>query len=348
MRRFQHSVTLVVVTLSFTHHLSAQEYSGGKLSGYVMGDYFFKLKGDSTAAGSQYASVRKDDQAFQLRRLYLIYNHTISDWFAAQFLLEGNDKTFTDGKHGVFVKTAYLEWKELLANHSLFIGLVPTPTWSILTEPIWNYRSIEKTILDFRGMGVASDIGVQLRGRSDARGSISYVVMVGNGTGQRPENNRSKKYYASVSAKPSDRFVLETYADFEPTGSEQYVLTLRGFAAYQSEHVTAGVEVFQQRHHSQLPQGRGKTPFGLSTFVWGNIAGDLRAFGRFDLFDPDTKLSNVGMREFFVTTGIDYMPVKDVHFMPNVWMNFFASKSSAQRSQQADIVVRLSFFYLYR
>jgi len=313
-----------------------------------MGDYFYKLNGDSTGTGSQYSSGRKDDQAFQLRRLYLIYDHTISDKFAAQFLLEGNDKTFTDGKHGVFVKTAYLEWKEFLTNHSFFIGLVPTPTWSTLTERLWNYRSIEKTILDFRGLGIPSDIGMQLRGRSDARGSISYVVMVGNGTGQRPENNRYKKYYASLCAKPIEPFVLEAYADFEPTGSEKHVLTLRGFAAYQSEHFTAGIEVFQQRHHNQPLQGRDKTPFGLSTFAWGDIAGNLRAFGRFDLFDPDAKLANVGFREFFVTTGIDYMPVKDVHFMPNVWMNFFADKSPARRSQQADIVARLSFFYYYR
>lgn len=328
----------------------AQEQSGGKFGGYVMGDYFYKVRGDSTGAGSQYSSVKKDEQAFQFRRIYLGYDHTISEKFAAQVLLEANDKVFTEGRHGVFVKTAYLEWKEIIPFGSFFIGLVPTPTWSLVTEKLWNYRSIEKTIIDFRGLGVASDIGIQLRGGFDQGGIVNYVVMVGNGNGQRPENNKYKKYYGSLHVKPVRQLIVEAYADFEPLGGDRDILTLRGFAAFQSDQLTAGVEVIQQRQRRLGVAGADRIPFGVSVFAWGPIPGTtgFTLFGRFDYSDPDTKVKGAGYNEMFVTAGLDYMPVKDVHFMPNIWINAFSRKSSALRSRPADVVARLTFFYLYR
>lgn len=324
--------------------------SGGTVGGYVMGDYFYKIRGDSTGNGSQYSSLRKDEHAFQFRRIYFSYDHTISEKFAAQFILEANDRTFTDGKHGVFVKTAFLEWKEIIPHGSFFIGLVPTPTWSLLTEKVWNYRSIEKSILDFRSLGVASDIGVQLRGSLDARGVFNYVVMVGNGNGQRPENNTYKKYYGSFYLKPTQHFIIEGYADYEPLGNTRDVLTLRGFAAYQSDAITVGAEVFQQNQRRLGPAGANRTPFGISAFVRAPMPGttELNVFGRFDYFDPDVNLKNTGFKEMFVTAGVDYMPVKDVHFMPNIWINTFQNKSGGAAARRADVVARLSFFYVYR
>ncbi len=347
----QNLFLFVLIAPSFMMDTSfAQEQSGGKLGGYVMGDYFYKIHGDSTGTASQYSALSKDDQAFQFRRIYLTYHHTISKNFAAQFTLEANDRVFTDGKHGVFVKTAFLEWKDIFPYSSFFIGLVPTPTWSLLTEKVWNYRSIEKTILDFRSLGTASDIGVQLRGSFDNRGRFAYVVMMGNGTGQRPENNRYKKYYGALSVKPVQGLVLEGYADYEPFGGRRNILTLKGFAAYQSETITAGLEVFQQTQRQLGAGGTDRSPFGVTVFVWAPVPGTsgLNVFGRFDSFDPDRKLTNAGFREMFVTAGLDYMPLQDVHFMPNIWMNVFQNKSSGGSSRPADVVARLTFFYLYR
>jgi hypothetical protein len=346
------SLTILIFTVS----LFAQDKPAGKVHGYVFGDYFYKIGGDSTGSGSQYSGIKKADQAFQFRRLYLYYDHTFDETFSAQFLLEGNDKALTDGKHGVFVKTAYLEWKNIFANSNLWFGLIPTPTWSLLSEKVWNYRSVEKTITDFRGLGGASDIGIGLRGKFDEGGTVNYVAMIGNGTGQKPENNKLKKYYFSLSVKPLKEFVVEGYVDYEPGFDDKNKTTLKGFAAYQTENVTVGVEGLTQIQTKQgaIPIGQtipdDKTPFGISFFAWApvpNVEG-LNAYGRFDLYNPDTKNTTSGYKETFIVVGLDYMPIKNVHVMPNLWINSYSNKASGGTNPDADVVGRLTFFYVYK
>lgn len=345
MKLTRYSIPLFALVFLFSSVLAQEK---GKVSGYVFGDYFYKIGGDSTGTGSQYSSLTKDYQAFQFRRLYLYYEHNLSEKFFAQFLLEGNDKAFTDGKHGVFVKTAYLEWKDIIPTGNLLFGLVPTPTWSLLSEKVWNYRSIEKTIIDYRGLGVASDIGIMMRGKFDNEGMFNYVAMIGNGNGQKPESNKYKKYYLSLSAKPVKEVVVEGYADYEPAFGDKNKTTLKGFAAYQSAEFTIGAEVFQQIQEKASATGEDRKPFGISVFAWApipNVEG-LNAFARYDFYNPDTKVSNTGFNENFVTVGLDYMPISNVHLMPNFWLNSFSAKGTG--SQDADVVGRVTFYYVYK
>lgn len=328
----------------------AQDAPSGKFSGLIFGDYFYKIRGDSTGGGSQYSSLRKDQQAFQFRRFYLFYDYTISQTFAAQFLLEANDKAFTDGKHGVFLKTAYVEWKNILPLANLSLGLIPTPSWVHVTEKTWAYRSIEKTIADFRGLGIATDIGVGLRGKFSEAGTLSYMAMIGNGSGQKPESNKYKKYYGSLLYKPLPEIFLEGYADFEPAGSDRSTTTVKGFAAYQSENAAAGVEVVRQQLTQGGTAGADRVPFGFAVFVRARIPGttDLGAFARYDHYDPDTKVSGAGYTEDFFTAGLDVVPVKDLHLMPNIWVNTYADKGASGVSPDADVVGRMTFFLVFK
>jgi hypothetical protein len=328
----------------------SQDKAGGKVHGYVFGDYFYKLGGNAAELStSQYSKVERDFQGFQFRRLYLYYEHNLSEKFFAQFLLEGNDKALEPGgRHGVFVKTAYLEWKELVPMGSLLFGLVPTPTWSLLSEKVWNYRSIEKTIIDYRGFGNASDLGVMLRGKFDKEGKFNYIAMIGNGNGQKPENNKYKKYYLSLSVKPLKDFVVEGYLDYEPAALEKNKTTLKGFAAYQSEKLAVGAEIFQQTQSKAGAAGANKVPWGLCLFAWAPIPGatGLNAFARYDIFDPDKEISASGFKESFLVFGLDYMPIGSVHIMPNLWVNSFSAKGVGEKD--ADVVGRISFFYIYK
>jgi hypothetical protein len=123
-------------------HVYSQEQSFGKIHGYVFGDYFYMLGADTAAirGAAQYSATPKDSQAFQFRRLYLYYDQTFSEKFFAQFLPQGNDKTFEPGgEYGMFLKGAHLEWKGLAPLGSFSLVLVPTPTWSFLSEKVWNY-----------------------------------------------------------------------------------------------------------------------------------------------------------------------------------------------------------------
>jgi hypothetical protein len=150
--------------------------------------------------------------------------------------------------------------------------------------------------------------------------------------------------------------VLEGYVDFEPNAGDKNKTTLKGFAAYQTETFTAGVEALTQIQAKQgvIPPGQttpnDKTPFGISLFAWApipNVEG-LNAFVRYDFYNPDTKVSNAGFKESFITAGLDYMPIKHVHLMPNIWINSFSNKASTGTTPDADVVGRMTFFYIYK
>lgn len=342
---------LILTVLIFSVNLFAQEITGAKVHGYVFGDYFYKLAGNATeVTPSQYSKVEKDFQAFQFRRLYLYLDYTFDENFNAQFLLEGNDKALEPGgKHGIFVKTAYLEWKNLIPMSSLAIGLIPTPTWSWSnSEKTWGYRSIEKTITDFRGLGSASDIGIGLKGKFDKDATFSYTLMIGNGTGQKPESNKYKKYYGNFAVKPMKDLIIEAYGDYEPAADEKSKTTLKGFASYKFSDITLGVEAVQQTQKKIGTNGADIVPFGVTFFAWAPLTSGLNAFARYDLYNPNTKVSDAGYKENFIVAGLDYMPIPNVHIMPNIWINTFSGKSSNVAKKDEDVIARITFFYVYK
>ena len=169
-------IVLLLALMMLSSFTNSQEKkpveTGGKVWGYVFGDYFFKAAGDSTGSGTQYSPYGNSYQGFEIRRAYLGYDYTFNDKFSSQILLEGNDKILTNTRLGLFIKTAFVEWKAF-ERVSFSIGLIPTPTFSwALNEKAWNYRSIEKTIIDMRGLGNASDLGVAARGKFDKAGNM--------------------------------------------------------------------------------------------------------------------------------------------------------------------------------
>jgi hypothetical protein len=342
-----------VLLFAASFGLNAQNEKGGRIWGYVFGDYFYKVSGDSTGSSNQYSLYPKSFQAFELRRVYLGYDYTFSDKFTSQFLLEGNDKILTSLRLGVFIKTAFVEWKAF-DNASFAIGLIPTPSWSwALNEKTWNYRSIEKTILDMRGLGNASDLGAATRGKFDKAGNYGFAFMIGNGSGQRPELNKFKKYYGTLFAKPVKGLSIEAYGDYEPNSGDRNKTTVRGFASYQIKKFIIGAEVIQQTQQNAGGTDIDVIPFGISAFVWGTIYAKkdkpvLNAFARFDYYDPDSKNDTVGYKENFITIGLDYMPIENIHFMPNVWVNSYSGKTSSIPERKADVSARMTFYFIYK
>jgi hypothetical protein len=347
--KIKSTVFLIITVCSVTF----SQDKGGKLWGYAFGDYYYKVSGDSAGGTSQYAGYPKSFQAFELRRVYLGYDYVFSDKFSSQFLLEGNDKILTSTRLGVFVKAAFVEWKAF-QNVSFALGIVPTPTWSwALNEKAWNYRPVEKTITDMRGLGNASDLGIAARGKFDKAGNYGFVFMIGNGNGQKPEVNKFKKYYGTLFAKPVSGLSVEAYGDYEPNAGDKNKTTLRGFIGYQFKKFNIGAEVVQQTQQNAGGTDIDAVPLGISAFVWGTIYAKkdkpvLNAFARFDIYDPDTKNDTLGYKENFITAGLDYMPIDNIHFMPNVWVNSYSGKTSLLAEKKADVVARMTFYYVYR
>ena len=94
---------------------------------------------------------------------------------------------------------------------------------------------------------------------------------------------------------------------------DQNELTFKVFAGLQSEGLDAGVEVFS-RTNARAAGGEDVTISGLSAFGSLTLANSLKAFGRVDAISNDA----VDSTDLLVIAGLDHMPAKNVHLMPNV------------------------------
>lgn len=358
-------------------HIDAQTASdnfkpSGKVWGYGFTDFYWKAGGDTAtwASRAEYSGVPKDVYAFAIRRMYLGYDYAVSPRFSTSVLLEGGDAFLTArGDRTVTIKALNLKWKGIYPGADLMVGQMSTLAFSYISERVWNYRSIEKTIVDQRGLRSSSDLGIAILGSLDSLNRFGYNLMIGNGTATRPEElteaGKHKIYSADVYGYFLDRkIVLDIYGDLQTGLNERNVTTLKGFGAYQSDAFAFGVEVVTQVHNNVKSDGSNATPFGISLFARGQLIKDkISAFARYDSFDPDSDYRDVDAltifnpsamfrhydEQFFVA-GLDITPHRNVHIMPNIWINSYSPKAVNEVlvEREADIVPRITFYFIYR
>ena len=354
--------------------------NSGQLWGYMFADYYVKGDADSLKRGAatQYSGVPKNMNAFQVRRLYLGYNYNITKKFAAEVLLEAAPgEGLTDTKLAFYVKLANLRIKSLWKGTDLVLGQVSTPGFAMSSEPIWGYRSIEKTIIDIRGTP-SYDLGAALQGKFDPKtANFGYDLMVGNGTGAKPEGDKYKWLYGDIWGKFFDKkLYLNLYVDYNrmsPVAGMQHSRSMiKGFAAYTVPKFTLGVEAYSNRLQNDNQATAISTgdvdvltvnARGLSIFTRGIIVKDkLNFFARYDAFNPDNKINNnkynkyVGntggyndpsTKEQFITAGLDFTPINKVHLMPNIWYNKYTNQGFVSKYDSHDVVYRLTFYYVF-
>lgn len=329
-----------------------------KIFGEVFGDYYYKVASDTDNSWgtTEFAKKSVDDQAFTLRRVYFGAKFQFSKNIIAKIMYEGTDgNLLTNGKKAAGnLKYAYLKFSNIWARGGTFvIGAQHTPTWSPFTEKIWAYRSIEKTIFDARKLGESNDVGATVTGHFDKDGNISYTLMIGNGRGQKPENNKYKKVYASINGKVFDKKILwEIYGDYEDYDGDTSKTSIKVFLGYQTDKITIGFEGGNQR---QTAMGALDTvsnkkqdviPLGFTGFIRGVLVKDkLNFFLRTDYFDNNSNSDDTYTENFFVA-GVDYTPVKNTHLMPNLWINTYSAKGNMQ-DRDPDIVPRLTFWWKF-
>jgi len=186
------------------------------------------------------------------------------------------------------------------------------------------------------------------------------------------------------------KLVVDLYADYERLNwvsdwhhSRQMV---KGYIAYTTPALSVGVEGFINNLHNDLfatetETGRIDTlnsqATGLSFNVNGNIVKNrLRFFARYDMYNPTNKVDNnkynkyventgsyndnsyvdgkatgdETYRQNFITAGLDYTPLNNVHIMPNIWYNHYATQLSGASDKAKgdyDLVCRLTFYYTF-
>src|SRR6185437_14704732 len=134
----------------------------GKIWGYAFGDYAYKLHADAEKRGSiQYSKLPEDYNCFNFRRIYLGYDYQFSPNISSQFLLAhestfeantNNPDVLTDNNRAMYIKAMNIRFQHVIPVATIVVGQQSTPTFSLLEETIWGYRSIEKTITDMRGI----------------------------------------------------------------------------------------------------------------------------------------------------------------------------------------------------
>ena len=332
-------VVTAVVLAAFAAIAAAPADAGeGKFKGYMFGDYYYMVANDDEALEKR--------NAFQFRRIYLTYDNQISDEFSTRLRFEAGDKGFGKSpkyeggdKHSSkmepFVKLAYLKWKGAVGGSDLYLGLSGTPTWS-QSEKAWGYRSIEKTILDLNKIGSSADLGASLKGKS---GNLAYHVMIGNGPGQGPEKDNGKKLYGQVALKATDAVKLVGYADFNMKPKDQNQITLKGFAGLTQDKISGGLEAFTRINKEGGAAGEDETLVGVSVFGSAKLGDDLKGFARLDMLSTDDGV-NDSTSDLLVIAGLDHMPAKNVHMMPNLYIELPDGPDPA-------IQARLTFYYKY-
>ena len=244
---------LVFISVCFFNSLEAQfvfsndsafragAENTGRLWGYVFGDFAYKSHADSLTRGNanQYTGIPKNKDQFAFRRIYLGYDYNISKKFTAELLLAAEDNfprwgssrqwnlvnlstnastgdLTSNQKLTFYIKNADIRWKGIWKGTDLLVGAFSTPSFPLIAERVWSYRSIERTIIDIRRTP-SFDLGIGLQGVFDPETkNFGYNLMVANGTGDKPDNTPFKWFYGDVFAYFGHKhFVVDLYADYQ-------------------------------------------------------------------------------------------------------------------------------------
>lgn len=319
-----------------------------KFSGLMFGDFYYNVNAINQA--------NKDLNGWQFRRIYITTDYTINDNFSTRFRLEADQSALSsNNKISPFVKDAWLKWKDVFSGSDLIVGISPTPAFDA-SEGAWGYRSLEKTIMDYFGIVPSRDLGIDLKGKLDEKGTASYWVKIGDNSGNSPESNKYKRYYGQLQFKPSDNLLLTVYGDFASYGKktdpfdglakENSAFVAAGFINYKQANTFAlGVEGFfksQQNNYSSDANAtalESQSGFGIS--VWGKVSltDNIGLVGRYDTYDPNTNGAAKNDTQGLIIGAVDFKVAPKVSVMPGIEVR------TLQGADNSDLTPRVTFFW---
>lgn len=297
--------------------------ASGRIWGYAFGDFYYKPHADSLNRGgtNQYTGIPQSRNAAQFRRIYLGYDYNFNKKFSSELLLAAEDNfpafnppnstsasgdQLLNNKETFYIKLANVKIKDVWKGTTLVLGEQFTPSFAMLTEKVWNYRSIERTISDIRRTP-SYDLGVGLNGVFDpTTKNFGYNLLVATGNSDKPASNSFKWFYGDVWGMFLDkRLIIDLYADYQrlnwQPGWHHDRQMLKAFAAWSTSPLTVGVEGFvnmiKADTKASLIAGGADTidtkANGIAMFAHGDIVTNkLRWFARVDLYNPNSNVDN--------------------------------------------------------
>ena len=316
-----------------------------KFSGLVFADLFYNADAINPAD--------KDINGFNFKRIYITTDYTIDDKFSTRFRIES---ALSNGSNiGVFIKDAWLKWRNIFEGSDFIVGMSPTPAYEV-SEGAWGYRSLEKTIMDYFGIVSSKDIGLDLKGKLVESGIARYWLKIGNGSGNKPETDKYNRYYAQLQFTPGD-FLITLYGDYnslpqklDPADSikkNNSAFVAAGFISYKYEKTfTLGVEGFiksQQNNFSVTPNNLRETQSGFGVSFWAKamLSETVGIVGRYDMFDPNTNSSAKNDMQSLIIGAVDFKVAKNVSIMPGVEVR------TLEGTDNNDLTPKVTFFWQF-
>lgn len=340
----------LIISINLSVCIAQDSTSKGKISGLMFSDYYYNAERDTFTTLKNVAyDGAKGQNGFQFRRINFTYDYNISKKFSTRFRLEAaQSETFTNGKIGVFVKDAYLEWKNIFKGSNLIVGIQPTIAY-ITTEQIWGRRYIERTIMDLRNIVDSRDFGISLNGSFDEQNKVTYGVMLGNNSGTKVENDKYKRVYAHLGFNPMKEFYVTLFSDYRAQPEGKFLNTKLNYDEYtqavmlgykNDKTFSAGIESF----YNYIPNYYKS--FGISIFASAIFNELVSGFARYDFFDNDiTEGHNRDTRNLFLA-GFDFYPDKNVSISPNVAIETYAALYDGTTIKPS-ITPRITLFYKF-
>jgi hypothetical protein len=357
---------LTFIFLSFKILFAQEVTNKGRISGYMFGDYFYNAARDTgiNSLPNVANGGAKDTRGFQLRRIYFTYDYDISESFSTRFRLEADQSSNTgSNKVIVFVKDAYLQWKNIFKGSDLIFGIHPTPAYEI-SEGIWGNRFLEKTIMDLRGIVSSRDLGASLKGIFSEEGIFKYWLMVGNNSASVPEVDKYNRIYAHIQYSPIKQITATIYGDFkarpdinDPASTSTTQATLSNndltyalFLAYKEKDAyTIGLEGYLTTRQNGNISGTNvtdKSGIGISAFGSYNFSTAFAIVGRYDYFDPNSGGDYKGDSRNWFIFSLNYKPDEKVTISTNVIVETYESLTNGT-SIDPSITPRITLFYTF-
>jgi hypothetical protein len=199
-------------------------------------------------------------------------------------------------------------------------------------------------------MASSRDFGLALKGKFDERGIFKYNLMFSNGSSNKQEIDKGKSGLLSLAFYPVKEFVIEVYGDYaDHTGNTDWY-TLQAFLGYKTKTVRAGILYADQTRQNEDVEDQKMRVASL--FIVGEVSEQFSLFGRVDRnFDPNPQGDKIAFIPFdptasniFLVGGVDWHPVKQVRFMPNVEFIKYDENDDGV-TPVSDIIGRITFFW---
>jgi hypothetical protein len=296
---------VIVAAICIATSATAQERV--RIGGQAFGDYFY-------VASSSHAPD-EGMNGFSLRRATLTTDYTISTMYSARVRFEANDVSISSSGFSPFVKDLYLLRKSS-GGHALTAGLSPPPAFTV-SEDVWAFRSLEKTIQDVQMITSSRDFGIKMDGPVIAGGALRYAVMVANNSGTRPEADRYKRAYVQAEVRPTRRVVLTLGGDYAGYGGDRAgATTLSAFGGYVTERLRLGIEGVWNRMDYRSEADR--------TILGGSVFGSIRVSEQWDVLARLDRAREergpVSHSNHLAIAGVAYSPHPQIRVMPNVYI----------------------------